>query len=157
MYDYGKKIYYCNHENWYGVQHKIVMTQKNKEQADNNRSLAQIYNRICDGYGDDYDETTIRKVRKYVANKNKTLQEEIDRKYAQEYYQEEGRLTDSDARWVEKLRSQIKDENVFEEFDFLKNNDNWGQPVSMEQDFTMEEILDMSTECEVQKNLANID
>lgn len=38
-------------------------------------------------------------------------------------------------------------------------NDNWGQPVSMEHDFPIEEILDMPTECEVQSEpiLANTD
>lgn len=36
-------------------------------------------------------------------------------------------------------------------------NDNWGEPVSMEHDFSIEEILDMPTEGEVQMNLANID
>ena len=39
------------------------------------------------------------------------------------------------------------------------SNDNWGEPVSMEHDFSIEEILDMPTEGEVQMNLplANID
>ena len=139
--------YASNYENWYGVQHKILLTQKNKEQADNNRRLAQIYNRISDGYGDTYDEETIRKVKKYITNKNRALQQEIDTKRAQEY------MTDSDRRWVEKLKSQIKDESVFEQFDFLNNDDNWGEPVSMEHDFSIEEILDMPTEGEVQMNL----
>lgn len=142
--------YALNYENWYGSQHIFVHTQKNKEQADNNRRLAQIYNRICDGYGDTYDEETIRKVQKYIANKNRILQEEIDAKYAQEY------MTDSDKRWVQKLKSQIKDENVFKQFDFLKADDNWGEPVSMEHDFSIEEMLDMSTEGEVQMNLPYI-
>lgn len=102
--------YASNYEDWRGAQHIIVRTQKNKEQADNNRRLAQIYNRIRDGYGDTYDEETIRKVQKYIVNKNKTLQEEIDAKHAQED------MTDSDRRWVEKLESQIKDESVFEQF-----------------------------------------
>ena len=137
--------YASNYENWYGSQHIIVRTQKNKEQADNNRRLAQIYNRICDGYGDTYDEETIRKVRKYIVNKNKTLQEEIDAKHAQEY------MTDSDRRWVEKLESQIKDESIFEQFDFLKDDDNWGEPI----DFSVEEILDMPTDCDAQSDLAN--
>ncbi len=137
--------YASNYENWYGSQHIIVRTQKNKEQADNNRRLAQIYNRICDGYGDTYDEETIRKVQKYIVNKNKTLQEEIDAKHAQEY------MTDSDRRWVEKLESQIKDESVFEQFDFLKDNDNWGEPI----DFSVEEIMDMPVLDEVQPDLAN--
>lgn len=139
--------YASNYENWYGSQHIIVRTQKNKEQADNNRRLAQIYNRICDGYGDTYDEETIRKVHKYIVNKNKTLQEEIDAKHAQEY------MTDSDRRWVEKLESQIKDESVFKQFDFLKNDDNWGEPI----DFSVEEILDMPTMSEVQMNLLYTD
>lgn len=142
--------YASNYENWYGSQHIFVHTQKNKEQTDNNRRLAQIYNRICDGYGDTYDEETIRKVQKYIANKNRILQEEIDAKYAQEY------MTDSDKRWVQKLKSQIKDENIFKQFDFLKADDNWGEPVSMEHDFSIEEMLDMSTEGEVQMNLPYI-
>lgn len=137
--------YASNYENWYGSQHIIVRTQKNKEQADNNRRLAQIYNRICDGYGDTYDEETIRKVQKYIVNKNKTLQEEIDAKHAQDY------MTDSDRRWVEKLESQIKDESVFEQFDFLKDNDNWGEPI----DFSVEEIMDMPVLGGVQPDLAN--
>jgi hypothetical protein len=39
------------------------------------------------------------------------------------------------------------------------SNDNWGNPVSMEHDFSIKEILDMPTEGEVQMNLplANTD
>ena len=37
------------------------------------------------------------------------------------------------------------------------SNDNWGEPVSMEHDFSIEEILDMPTEGEVQMNLTNMD
>lgn len=132
--------YASNYENWYGVQHKIVLTKKNKEQADYNRRLAAIYNRICEGYGDNYDKATIREVHKYIVNKNKAIQREIDAKYDQEY------LTDSDKRWVQKLKEQLRDESVFEQFVFLKEehfpdeaDDNWGEPI----DFTIEEILDM--------------
>ena len=135
--------YASNYENWYGVQHKIVLTQKNKEQADNNRRLAAIYNRVCEGYGDTYDKATIMQVHKYVTNKNKVLQNEIDAKYAQEY------LSDSDKVWIEKLKEQLRDESVFEQFDFLTSSpnqveDNWGEPI----DFSIEEILDMPTEGE---------
>jgi hypothetical protein len=139
--------YASNYENWYGSQRIIVRTQKKKEQADNNRRLPQIYNRICDGYGDTYDEETIRKVQKYIINKSKTLQQEIDARHAQKY------MTDSDKRWVEKLKAQIKDESVFEQFDFLKVDDNGEKPVPMENDFFIEEIRDMSTEGYVQMNL----
>ena len=144
--------YALNYENWYGSQHIIVRTQKNKEQADNNRRLAQIYNRICDGYGDTYDEETIRKVQKYIINKNKTLQKEIDAKHAQEY------MTDSDRRWVENLESQIKDESIFQQFNFLKDDVNWGEPVSMERDFSIEEMLDMPVmgdECRGQNSVSD--
>ena len=34
-------------------------------------------------------------------------------------------------------------------------DDNWGEPVSMENDFSIEEMLDMPTEGEVQMNLTN--
>ncbi len=134
--------YASNYENWYGVQHKIVLTQKNKEQADNNRRLAAIYNRICDGYGETYNETTIREVYKYVVNKNRMIQKEIDAKYSQEY------LTDSDKRWIAKLKEQLRDGSVFGQFGFLtsssnESDDNWGEPNTMENDFTIEEMLDM--------------
>lgn len=150
--------YGSNYENWYGVQHKIVLTQKNKEQADNNRRLAAIYNRICEGYGNTYDEDTVREVHRYVVNKNRVIQKEINAKYKQKY------LTDSDKRWVNKLKGQLRDEILFEQFDFLisssnQESDNWREPDSMEQDFSIEEILDMPTEGDVNNgnNEQNID
>ena len=45
-------------------------------------------------------------------------------------------------------------EALFGESDnFTDNSGNWGEPVSMENDFSIEEILDMPTEGEVQMNL----
>ena len=128
-------MYASNYENMYGTQHKIVASKKNKAQADVNRRLGAIYNQICFG-NTDYDEETIKAVHKYIVNKNKSLQEEIDSKYAQTY------LTDSDKAYVEKLESQIRETSIFEQFSFLKSeggNDEWGEPI----DFTVEEILDM--------------
>lgn len=145
--------YASNYENMYGVEHKIIRTKKNKEQADNNRRYAQIYNRICEGYGDSYDEATIKKVYNYVTNKNKSLQSDINDKYEQLYYKEKGQLSYSDQAWVEKLESQIRDTLIFEQFDFLQSSNNfnsaddeWGEQI----DFSVEEILDMPTVCEVQ-------
>ena len=135
--------YATGYEEMYGVQHKIVRTKKNKQQADNNRRLAQIYNRICDGHGDEYDKATIEEVYKYVTNRNKSLQEKIDEKNNQSY------LSYSDQEWVEKLESQIRDTSIFEQFDFLQSSNNfnsadqWGEPDPMEHDFSLEEILDM--------------
>lgn len=142
------EMYASNYENIVGHNHKIVRTQKNKEQADNNRRLAQIYNRICEGYGDSYDEATIRDVYKYITNKNKSLQSDIDKKNSQSY------LSYSDQEWVKNLESQIRDTLIFEQFDFLNgepkvSDDQWGEQI----DFSLEEILDMPTACEVQSDL----
>ena len=54
-------------------------------------------------------------------------------------------------------QGELLDLSVFP--DEVKNevDDNWGEPVSMEHDFTIEEILNMSTEGEVQMNLTNMD
>lgn len=137
------EMYASNYENMYGVAHKIVASKKNKSQADHNRRLGAIYNQICFG-NTDYDEETIKAVHKYIVNKNKSLQEDIDSKYAQTY------MTDSDRAWVEKLKSQLRDVSIFEQFNFLNSNDvssdNWGEPI----DFTVEELLDMPTIDEVQ-------
>lgn len=138
--------YASNYENMYGVEHKIVHTKKKKEQADNNRRLAQIYNRIREGHADDYDEATIRKVYNYVTNRNKSLQSDINDKYDQPYYKEKGQLSYSDQAWVEKLESQIRDTLIFEQFEFLKSDpkvsdeaDDWGEPDPMENDIPVED------------------
>ena len=141
------EMYASNYENQYGVEHKIVASKKNKSQADHNRSLGAIYNQICMG-NTDYDEDTIKEVYKYIVNKNKSLQEDIDSKYAQTY------MSDSDKAWVEKLESQIRDTSIFEQFDFIgqSNNftDQWGEPDPIEKDYSIEEILEMPTVSEVQ-------
>ncbi|MDY5027143.1 MAG: hypothetical protein SPF19_11610 [Oliverpabstia sp.] len=146
--------YASGYEEMYGVEHKIVRTKKNKQQADNNRRLAQIYNRICNGYADEYDKATINEVYKYITNRNKLLQEKIDEKNNQSY------LSYSDQEWVEKLESQIRDTSIFEQFDFLQNTNNsvsadetgdWGEPDPLI-DFSVEEMLDMPTMGEVQSD-----
>lgn len=110
-----------------GQNHRIMRTKKNKKQADNNRRLAQIYNRICEGYGDTYDEDTVRKVFKYVTNKNKIIMDEIDRKQSQ------SKISYSDEEWIEKLQSQVRDTLIFEQFDYLneelsEEKEVWGAP-----------------------------
>lgn len=140
------EMYASNYEDMYGTQHKIVQSKKNKSQADHNRRLGAIYNQICMG-NTDYDEETIKEVYKYIVNKNKALQEDIDAKYAQTY------LTDSDRAYIEGLEAQKRDVSVFEQFDFINETktghvDNWGEVI----DFSVEEMLDMPTVCEVQMN-----
>ena len=142
---YACEQYASNYENMYGVEHKIVQSKKNKSQADHNRRLGAIYNQICFN-NTDYDEETIKEVYKYITNKNKALQDEIDAKYAQTY------LTDSDKAYVKGLEAQKRDVSVFEQFDFLNvntqdgNTDDWGEQI----DFSVEEMLDMPTVCKVQ-------
>ena len=143
---YACEQYASNYENMYGVEHKIVQSKKNKSQADHNRRLGAIYNQICFN-NTDYDEETIKEVYKYITNKNKALQDEIDAKYAQTY------LTDSDKAYIEGLEAQKRDVSVFEQFDFLQSSNNfnsatddWGEQI----DFSVEEMLDMPTVCEVQ-------
>ena len=144
---YACEQYASNYENMYGVEHKIVQSKKNKSQADHNRRLGAIYNQICFN-NTDYDKETIKEVYKYINNKNKALQDEIDAKYAQTY------LTDSDKAYIEGLEAQKRDISVFEQFDFLNvntqdgNTDDWGEQI----DFSVEEMLDMPTVCEVQMN-----
>lgn len=143
------EMYASNYEDMYGTQHKIVQSKKNKSQADHNRRLGAIYNQICMG-NTDYDKETIIEVYKYITNKNKTLQDEIDAKYAQTY------MSDRDRNYVEDLEAQKREVSIFEQFDFLKripNNsestDDWGEQI----DFSIEEMLDMPTVCEVQMNI----
>nr|DAW97323.1 MAG TPA: hypothetical protein [Caudoviricetes sp.] len=121
------ELYASDFENKMGQNHRIMRTKKNKKQADNNRRLAQIYNRICEGYGDTYDEDTVRKVFKYVTNKNKIIMDEIDRKQSQ------SKISYSDEEWIEKLQSQVRDTLIFEQFDYLneelsEEKEVWGAP-----------------------------
>ncbi|NDO52276.1 hypothetical protein FMM75_23930 [Lachnospiraceae bacterium MD335] len=80
-------------------------------------------------------------------------------------------MKQSDVEAVEKALFQHYDDKFDDGFLYLTEddisdieqifggNDNWGEPVSMENDFSIEEILDMPTEDEVQSEpiIANID
>lgn len=145
------ELYAADFENKMGHNHRIMRTKKSKEQADNNRRLAQIYNRICEGYGGDYKEETVRNVFKYITNKNKILIDEIDRKQSQEY------LSSSDKGYIENLQSQIRETLIFEQFPYLNEDSqnektetsDWEEPDPMDDLFTVEEILDMPTASDV--------
>ena len=54
-------------------------------------------------------------------------------------------------------QGELLDLSVFPDEVRNEVDDNWGEPVSMENDFSIEEILDMPTEGEVQMNLTNTD
>lgn len=116
--------YATDYENRYGYEHKIVQTRKNKEEADKNRRLAAIYNRICEGH--EYPIEVVREVQKYIRNKNQYLQKLIDEKKAQSY------MAFSEKEWVARLESQLRDESVFLqaklESDCEFESNIWGEP-----------------------------
>lgn len=116
--------YATDYENRYGYEHKIVQTRKNKEEADKNRRLAAIYNRICEGH--EYPIEVVREVQKYIRNKNQYLQKLIDEKKAQSY------MSFSEKEWVARLESQLRDESVFLqaklESDCEFESNIWGEP-----------------------------
>lgn len=125
--EYAKKFQVCekndaeyatDYENRYGYEHKIVQTWKNKEEADKNRRLAAIYNRICEGH--EYPIEVVREVQKYIRNKNQYLQKLIDEKKAQSY------MAFSEKEWVARLESQLRDESVFLQAKLESNI--WGEP-----------------------------
>lgn len=120
----NKMAYATDYENRYGYEHKIVQTRKNKEEADKNRRLAAIYNRICEGH--EYPIEVVREVQKYIRNKNQYLQKLIDEKKAQSY------MAFSEKEWVARLESQLRDESVFLqaklESDCEFESNIWGEP-----------------------------
>lgn len=80
------------------------------------------------------------------------IQKEIDSKNSQAY------LTDSDQRYIKKLKGKLRDEKIFDKYEFLfkketfsdSGNDDWGEPNSMEKldnrDYSLEDIVDMPVE-----------
>lgn len=106
--------YAAFYEGQMGFEHRLYATQKTKKDADQNRRLAQIYNRIKDGHVADYDETTVRQVYKYVDNKNQYLLGQIEDRKSQD------REPIGDELGIEELQSQLRDMSVFDQYDFLQ-------------------------------------
>lgn len=107
------------------------------------RAIKLRYNAYCDGAKKYNDPVAVIALYKECLEYNKSLKyKPVEGYYDGEYKQ-----------------GELLDLSVFP--DDVKNevDDNWGEPVSMEHDFSIEEILDMPTEGEVRMNLplANID
>ena len=129
------------------------------KRANESRSLMQKYYCMVK-YGTEYSEKETKRIHRYVHYRN----QQNEKQYQQAI--EKGHSG-------EEFLNKIVSEDVFQKYDYLfeKSNsacgkvnsaaadDNWGEPVSMEHDFSIEEILDMPTEGEVQMNLPleNID
>lgn len=126
------------------------------KRADESRSLMQKYYCMVK-YGTEYSEKETKCIYRYVHYRN----QQNEKKYKQEI--EKGYSGDE-------FLNKIVPEEIFYKYEYLfindsaisgngntgsivSDNDNWGEPVSMEYDFSVEEILDMPIEGEVQMNL----
>lgn len=123
------------------------------KRANESRSLMQKYYCMVK-YGTEYPEKETKRIHRYVHYRNqqneKQYQQAIEKGYSGEEFLE-----------------KIVPEDIFQKYDYLFEksssgcenvntdsvDDNWGNPVSMENDFSIDEILDMPTEGEVQMNL----
>lgn len=105
------------------------------------RAIKLRYNAYCEGAKKYNDPAAVIALYKECLAYNKSLKY----KPVEGYY-------DGEYKQGELLDLSVFPDNVRNEVD-----DNWGEPVSMEHDFSIEEILDMPTEGEVQMNLANTD
>lgn len=129
-----------------GYIHQVVIPRKNKEQADRNRRLGAKYNALLNWYTDGkeykYDEDTIREVYRYVDNKNKQLNELIAEK--EEKCKRVGKVADSEQKYLEGLKEQLRDLDFLEEYKPVPAQDEsqevWGDPLPVD-DWSDEELL----------------
>ena len=121
-----------------GIADRLSDTVSNRHKA-----LANMYRELEKGKGQNYGDDLIREIYNYIHKCNKEIQKEIDSKNSQTY------LTNSDQRYIEKLKEKLRDEKVFDKYEFLfkkqisPDTDDWGEPVSMDiedNNFTVEEI-----------------
>lgn len=129
------------------------------KRANESRSLMQKYYCMVK-YGTEYSEKETKRIHRYVHYRN----QQNEKKYKQAI--EKGYSGDE-------FLNKIVPEDVFQKYDYLFEesssdcrsvntnsvDDNWGEPVSMEHDFTIEEMLDIPTEGEIlsEPTLTNID
>ncbi len=123
------------------------------KRANESRSLMQKYYCMV-RHGAVYPEKEIKRIHRYVHYRNQQNEKKYEQAVEKGYSGEE-------------FLDKIVPEDVFYKYKYLLNNstdsenenidnqtdDNWGEPVSMENDFSIDEILDMHTEGEVQMNL----
>lgn len=129
------------------------------KKANESRSLMQKYYCMVK-YGTEYPEKETKRIHRYVHYRNQQNEKKYEQAVEKGYSGEE-------------FLDKIVPEDVFQKYDYLFEkdisdceymntgfaDDNWGEPVSMEYDLFIEEILDMPTEGEVQNEptLTNID
>lgn len=103
------------------------------------RAIKLRYNAYCDSAKKYNDPAAVIALYRECVSYNKSLKY----KPVEGYY-------DGEYKQGELLDLSVFPDDVRDEVD-----DNWGEPVSMEHDFTVEEMLDMPTESEVQMNLTS--
>jgi hypothetical protein len=127
------------------------------KRANESRSLMQKYYCMVK-YGTEYPEKEVRRIYRYVHYRNQQNERNYKQAIEKGYSGEE-------------FLDKVVPEDIFQKYDYLFEkdisdcanvntnlmDDNWGNPVPMEHDYTIEEILDMPTEGEVQMNLTNMD
>lgn len=123
--------------------------------SNRHKALANMYRELEKGRGQNYSNDLITEIRNYIHKCNMEIQKEIDSKNSQTF------LTDSDQRYIKKLKEKLRDEKVFDKYEFLfkkemssdSDNDNWGEPNSMEKlgnrDYSLEDIVDMPVESDL--------
>lgn len=108
----------------------------------NRRAIKLRYNAYCEGakkYINNFD-AVITLYRECLAYNKSLKYKPVEGYYDGEYKQ-----------------GELLDLSVFPDGVRIEVDNNWGEPVSMEYDFSIEEILDLPTESEVQMNLTNTD
>ena len=120
------------------------------KKANESRSLMQKYYCMVK-YGTEYPEKETERIHRYVHYRNQQNEKKYNQAKEKGYSGEE-------------FLDKIVPEDVFQKYDYLfeksssdcgkvntdETDDNWGEPVSMEHDLSIEEILDMPTGGEVQ-------
>ncbi|EOS26493.1 hypothetical protein C806_01229 [Lachnospiraceae bacterium 3-1] len=123
----------------------IAIAEMELEESDQDCLALDITNRI---------RTKVRKslMKSYRKPMEQSDLQAIEKALFQQYYDK----IDEDIILLADNDDASDIEQIFGETNkFTDKSDNWGEPVSMENDFIVEEILDMPTEGEVQMNLTN--
>lgn len=150
---------------------KETETLVKAEKSRVNKRYAAIYNLLVkdfDKYIGNFSDTELVETYKYIHSKNVCNEKKL-------------RDTEEGCAAYIEILGKIKNEDLFDDiscvvdyvnkqFEKKRNmekrkcnlintvpNDNWREPVSLENDFSIEEMLDMFTEGEVQMNLTNTD
>ena len=145
----------------------LVKAEKSRE----NKRYAAIYNLLAkdfDKYIDNFSDAELIGRYKYIHNKNICNEKKLkDTEENSATYDEiSGKIKNEDLFddipcVVDYVNKQFKKKRTIEERKHnlvnVVSDDNWGEPASMERDSSIEEILDMPTEGEIQMNLANTD